>query len=464
MVHITRLSIEQRFLWIFIAYQIFSLLILTYSKNVLYLAVIISLPIIFFLFAFNVKNLLYLLIFYISVFPTVSWGSRYHFFKFFALTPIIVGLIGVILLFWFYDYINVPYKIIRSNFDRLMLALGILTIYSTFVGLTKDYSTFFIFREAIFLLSYLIYFVFRRIFDNREHIRKFVLFFVLVSLITSIEYILLFFSEAGLSNIFLRRVTTQQPHIILIGYLILLNIVLFERQKLYRILALLATIPHLLAIFFSQQRALWGAAFLGTIALIFLNGLRSFSRKTWIYIAITFGAIILVFVFSLFYIEELTGGSLSLTFFSRISFLLNPRNDISLTLRLAEIQVALKQWMQYPLLGTGLGSSITRFAKMGISDIVDNSFVNYLWKMGIAGLFLYLSIIFTFFKIGFSTIRKMTDFSEKNYLVAILIAFGSLLIVALTNSSVFIYRFNIIWAMLFAIVHRYADHYSGKMQ
>jgi len=464
MVQITSLSVERRFLWIFIAYQIFSLLILTYSKNVLYLAVIISLPIIFFLFAFNVKNLLYLLIFYISVFPTVSWGSRYHFFKFFALTPVIVGLMGLIFLFWIYDYINVPYKIIRSNFDRFILALGILTIFSMFVGLTKDYSTFFIFREAIFLLSYLIYFVFRRIFDDHEYIKKFVLFFVLVSLITSIEYILLFFSEAGLSNIFLRRVTTQQPHIILIGYLILLNIVVFEKQKLYRILALLATIPHLLAIFFSQQRALWGAAFLGTLALLFLNGLRSFSRKTWIYIAVTFGIIVLVFVFLLFYIEELTGGSLSLTFFSRISFLLNPRNDISLTLRLAEIQVALKQWMQYPLLGTGLGSSITRFAKMGISDIVDNSFVNYLWKMGIAGLTIYLSIIFTFFKMGFSTIRKMTDFSEKNYLAAILIAFGSLLIVALTNSSVFIYRFNIIWAMLFAIVHQYADHYSGKVR
>jgi hypothetical protein len=252
-------------------------------------------------------------------------------------------------------------------------------------------------------------------------------------------------------------VTTQQPHIILVGYILYLNILLFTEKRWERYFASFALFFHLFAIFFCQQRALWGAAFLGSIALLLVNGKRSVFKKSWPKILLIISITLLVFVLLLIYIEGLIGSSLYLTLFSRFSILFNPSYDISMIARLSEIKLAFNQWLNTPIFGTGLGSTISRYARMGVSDIVDNSFINFLWKMGALGFLFYVGILISFFKSGFIAIRRGKDILEKNFLTAVLISFASILIVALTNSCIFIYRFNIIWAMLFAIIYSYYE-------
>jgi O-antigen ligase len=371
-------------------------------------------------------------------------------------------MIAVIGFIWYFELLEKPYPIIRSNMDRLVLALLIWVIFSIFFGLIKDHSFRFLLRETIFLFLYIVYFIFRDVFRDVKYLRYILIFFLFITTITSIQYILLFFSEADIISIIFKRVVTQQTHIIIIGYLILLNLAFFNTRRKYRIVSLMAILPHILAMFFSQQRALWGAAVIGTVALIFLNGKRSFSKKTWLFVWLGFGAIVMGLILLLTYIENIVGGSLASTAFSRIEFIFNLTSDLSLNARIAEILVALKQWEDNPLLGTGLGSSINRFAAKGNSVIVDNSYVNYLWKMGIIGLAIYLGILLSFFSMGIKAVKSTKLVNEKNLITAVLIAFGSLLIVALTNSCLYIYHLNIIWAMMFAVVHRYYDKNVGS--
>ncbi len=454
-------AIEKSTFRILILYEVFIFTVFAITGKVLFFAVLALLPLVFLLLVPSKINWVYLLLFYICFFPTASWGSRYEFFVHHVYPPVMIGLTAVIFFFWYFEFLDNPYRLLRSNMDRLILALWIWIIFSMFTGLTKDYSNSFLFREAVYLSLYLTYFIFRDIFRNVKYVKYITVFFVIVTFLVSIQYILLFFSEANIISLIFKRVVTQQTHIILIGYFILLNIIIFHKGIWYRYGALIGTFPHILAMFFSQQRALWGAAVIGTFALIFINGKRNFSKKTWIYLWIGFGSIITALIFLLIYVEELVGGSLIYTAFRRIEFIFNLQFDVSLNARIAEIKVALKQWEAYPIWGTGLGSSITRFAKMGISNIVDNSFANYLWKMGIVGLAIYIGILLSFFAMGIKTLKTSENILEKNFVTTLLVAFGSLLIVALTNSSVFIYRFNIIWAMIFAVVHRYYDQYTG---
>ncbi len=450
-------ELEKKSLIIFFLYILISIMILAYTGKLLYFAIIIFLPVALILLSYSKNNLLFLLIFYICLLPSRGWGERYDFFNYYVSTPIIVAIVGGAFLLWYLELLKKPYKVIKSKMDYSVLFLVLWLFFSFLWGMSKDHSLYFIYIELIFVSLYATYFLFRDVFRNEKELNKFLVFFVFISSLTSIQYILLFFSEADLFSFFLNRVTTQQPHIILIGYTILVNVVFFETNKRYRSIGFAAILLHLLAIFFSQQRALWGATFIGTIILIYINGRRSFSKRTWIYLWILLGVMIIGLIFVLIYVEELFGGSVVFTTLSRIDFIFNLNSDISLKARVAEIKVALNQWNSSPLIGTGLGSSISRFAKMATSNIVDNSYANYLWKMGVIGFGIFSLIIISFFQIGIRATRSSKKISEKNFITTLVIAFAALMIVALTNSSIFIYRFNIIWAMIFAAVHRYYD-------
>ncbi len=383
---------------------------------------------------------------------------KYNFFYHYVSPLFMICIFAIIFFFWYIDYLQRPYRILQNKMDYLIFAFLIWVIFSALFGLTKDYPSKFFTQEIIYVPLYISYFIFKDLFKDFKIVGYIMFFFLGITFITSIQYILLFFSEADFSTIIFNRVVTQQTHIILIGFMLLLNITLFSKHKLHRILALGALLPHILAIFFSQQRALWIASFIGLVFIVFINGKRSFSKRAWVYVWVGIFSILTSIIFFLIYIEEAFGGSLIFTFFSRIDFLFALNSDVSFTARTVEIWVALKQWELNPLLGTGLGSFINRFAIMGNSPIVDNSYVNFLWKMGLVGFSIYISILCMFFIMGFHTLIKSESQDIKNFVSALLIAFGSLMIVALTNSCLYIYRFNIIWAMLFAIIQRYYEY------
>ncbi len=455
--------LEKYLFKLFIIYEIIIFIVFAISKSFLIFAISAFLPLaLVFLTSLQSKiNWIYLLIFYTCFFPEANWGSRYDFFVHHVYPPAMLGLLGIVVFFWYLDLLRKPYRIIQSNMDVLVLALLLWLVFSGLWGLSKDHSFRYLLLEFVYLSLYGAYFIFRDIFRNKKHLKHILNFFLIVTFITSIQYILLFLSETSISSIIFKRVVTQQTHIIIIGYMILLNIVIFDDRKWYRIGAFIAILPHMLAMFFSQQRALWGAAFIGTIILILINGMRTFTKKTWIYVSIGMTIILIGVIFILIYIEDIVGGSVLFTTLSRIEFLFAHKADISLQSRMAEIIIVLKEWETSPVLGTGLGSSVNRFAARGNTNVVDNSFVNYLWKMGFVGFTIYMGIIFTFFSQGFRAIRNAVSVKEKNFIFAVLISLFSLMIIALTNSSLFIYRFNLIWAMLLAVVHRFFDKNVG---
>ena len=89
------------------------------------------------------------------------------------------------------------------------------------------------------------------------------------------------------------------------------------------------------------------------------------------------------------------------------------------------------------------------------NDNVDNSFIVILWKMGLVGLGLYILILFHFFHRGLYLFKHSKDISTQRFIAALLSGFAGLIFIALTNSCLAFYRFNIIWALSFASIEIY---------
>ena len=72
--------------------------------------------------------------------------------------------------------------------------------------------------------------------------------------------------------------------------------------------------------------------------------------------------------------------------------------------------------------------------------------------MGILGLTTYLIILFLFFKRGFHVFKHATQERYRQMSAAIMSGFAGLLLIGLTNASLVIYRFIIIWALVIATI------------
>jgi hypothetical protein len=114
---------------------------------------------------------------------------------------------------------------------------------------------------------------------------------------------------------------------------------------------------------------------------------------------------------------------------------------------MAEVHRALLQWRGNIFLGTGLGSTINPVTTAHMSiDLVDNSYVVILWKLGLIGFLAYLLILLQSFRLGIEVFKKSPSSEEKGIVAAILSGWIGLLLVALTNSCIIFYRYNLIWA------------------
>jgi len=213
--------------------------------------------------------------------------------------------------------------------------------------------------------------------------------------------------------------------------------------------------PMFPMVFLSQQRALW----VGTIFSIFIVGGLAFLKEEisvakmlrFILITLTIltGVVLLILL-----LDKYLAGSVLLTAFSRIQSLLAISIDKSANIRIAEIMRTLQHWQTHFVdifIGTGLGDTreSVDFSRT-VTHFVDNTYVFILWKMGLVGLATFLIMNILLLKRGYYIFTKSTVEKYKQLTAGLLAGWSGLLVVALTNTCLVLYRFAIVWALVFA--------------
>ncbi len=440
-----------------VAEIVFFGLSLYFESPVLIIAAMMAMAI--FLWSFySVPKTFYLLMFYIGIFPSYASYLRYPYLKMWVLLEVIAL---VLFLMFFYDFSSRVLERRKVFFQRMTIMDKVVgffllwTIFSALWGLVNGGDFKYIYQEVYFFGLYLTYFLIRRNFESLESLNRLWLLFIILSVIVSFEYIYIAYRETGLgTGILIKRVSTQQPHLSQLAFPYLISFLLFKTDNTNKKLVIAAMIPNFMMIFFSQQRGLWVGILFSILLLWGLSFIRSgASIKNFIKflfflligVATIIGIGLLIDTFFL--------GSTLITMFERLSTLLELAKDASFLIRFSEIANALDQWKLNPIFGTGFGATINPIILEHYSvNLVDNSYVVFLWKSGLIGLIIYILMILLFFVRGLYIFRQTRQIQVQRLVAALLSGFAGLAVVALTNSCLAYYRYNIFWAMTYATI------------
>ncbi|HPR88756.1 MAG TPA: hypothetical protein PL181_12115 [bacterium] len=404
----------------------------------------------------STERTLYCLMAYISVLPSYAAYLRYPYLKYY----VNLAMVAAVVLFMFgHQFIR---RLMQdgdalkrsSRLDRALLLFLSWVLFSALWGFFMGGSVKYLLIEAYFFSLYLCYFIVSDNFDDYQ-LRRMWDFLALVTVFVSFEYIYIALKEAGLGALLIKRVSTQQPHLAQLAIPYLASFMLFGKpSRLIKLLSIAAIMPMALMVFFSQQRALWGAVFVSLVVLwAFRSMQQGFSMRTLRRFSGYILTTLVILIFMVWMADKMIMGSSIFTILWRFSSLLDIANDESLAIRMGEISHAMQQWQNHRFLGTGLGSTISPVTLIHYSNNnVDNSYAVILWKTGIIGLALYLSVLALVFKHGLYVFRCTKSIERQRMIAALLSGFTGLLVIALTNACLAFYIYSIIWAAGFASV------------
>jgi hypothetical protein len=451
---------QKLFLFLALFIQIIFFIIYLKFNNVLMVLGSIIILGTFFWIIFSVRNTIILLLMYISILPSQSWGSKYQFFHGLYFNEQIPFVFLALIFLWFISQKSLSYSFSINKWsllDKMILIFLVFIFFSTLRGSFENADFSMIKFEFFFLILYVFYFIYTRILDIKQ-IHFIWIIFIFISITVSFEYILLAISEGSLSSILIKRVVTQQPHLAQLAIPILGSYLAFNGiNKFGKIIILLAMLPLAGMVFLSQQRGLWVGV---TFSIVLLYGF------TFVKDQISFGKvlkffIVLLIVVSLIFsclliLDKIFMGSVFLTLLSRVDTLVKLSVDLSANIRISEIKRALSQWDNNFInifFGVGLGACYDSIdSNRTYTYSVDNSYAIILWKMGIIGLIIFLIILVLFFKKGLYIFIHSKNEQFRQISVSLMSGFAGLLLIGMTNSCLVRYRFIIIWALIIATI------------
>ena len=441
------------FILLIVVELLFSLLFVFKEGNIELLIAIYFLTA--FLLAISFPSLLvYILIFYMSILPSYSNYLRHPFFFSYLSLPIFIALISLTALVFGIEFVftdkKKPYNFSAIDYSLILFISWL--ILSSLHGLSNGLSFKIVLRDFFFPALYLFYFIVYLKNWSEERIFRFWDFLVIITILISFEYIYVAMVESSFIKFFLKRIATQQPHLAQFTFPIALSLLLFNGKSGEKILAIISLPLILSLIFLSQQRGLWiSVVFSILVLLVFYIFKDKDSEKR---LKRFLGFIIVISILSIFMIimlAKLFERSPVLTLIFRFESIFHPSKDISAIIRFGEIARALHQWEQNILLGSGLGATINPITLSHYSPyLVDNSFIYLLWKTGLIGLGLFLFFMISSIKMGIDAYKITNKIRTKGLIAALVSGLIGLNIVAMTNTSIILYRFVIVWAIAIA--------------
>ncbi|MBN1479531.1 hypothetical protein EH223_16555 [candidate division KSB1 bacterium] len=442
-------------LLIFLIIELAVLIYSTYDESPELIFAALS-GILLFLWSFySVQRTFYILAFYVAVFPSYASYLRYPYLKLWVFLEVIAIFLLVMFFYDFSQRIMRKEKLFFLKFslmDKAVALFLVWTLFSAIWGMVNGGDMKYIYTEFYFFGLYIVYFIIRRNFDDLQQLW---LVFIVISVIVCFVYIYIAFRETGLGSGFLiKRVSTQQPHLAQLAFPLLLSYFFFKSKTAHKMLIWLCIIPVFLMIFFSQQRGLWVGIIFSTLLLWGFSLIREgVSIKNFLKFVLFLIAASAFIVTVAFFIDKFFLGSTLLTLVERFNTLMKLSTDMSLKVRMGEISHAMQQWRYVPIIGTGFGATINPvILEHYPNNAVDNSYAVFLWKGGIIGLLIYLSITVLFFYRGFYVFKNTHNRNAQRLAAALLAGLAGLMVIALTNSCLAYYRYNIFWAMTLATI------------
>lgn len=407
-----------------------------------------------------------LLLLYISVLTAPNWGQRYHALKYHVDWKLIaLGMLFIALMIFIRNLYENNWSIKLHFLDKIIALFCLYAVVNGLWGYAQYGTLTRIIVELYYILLYGAYFITRILLTNDPAWRrKILLAIVSGTVIASLIYIYLTLTNLDITSILINRLTTQQPHLAQVVLPLLFAVILFGTQKQTKLLSLAAIIPIFLMVIFSQQRGLWIGVTFAIFVLLFLYFFRTgFVLSKFIKFII--GVVLTLAIILLFLIiaQKYFNLQFLITVFARVETLGDIGGDTSWQVRFTEVRAALKNWEQNMVFGSGLGATYTQlYAERG-NTALDNSYAFVLWKLGLAGLAMFISIYITFAVQGLRVYWKTDSYHEKMLIASCLAGIGGMLLIGITNMSIIGYRFNIIWAILIALVHDiYIRHFGSS--
>jgi hypothetical protein len=412
--------------------------------------------------AFSVTKGFFILVLYVSCFEVSDYLVHFPGLPLLYDWRIAYALLALLLFYWIIHLLREGTGIQWKHMDTAVIIFFSVVLFGIIQGFLRGYDPKIIFIDASSLPFYGVYFVF--LFSAlRNKIGLFYNFLLFCAIIVSLQF---FYAVVQTKSIFvLQRIVSRHIHLAQFAVPYILTTLIYGASHRHKIIfAILLPFP-ILAVIFSQQRAMYASI---ALTLLFYICLFAYTRRAWIRKNLAkFGSIIagtLVLTATVFIIAQIvTQGRFLLTLYARFYVFLNIQYlgfDISWQIRWREIQRILENLGSFWLFGEGFGAATTSRSRFEMQLTVDNSFAYLLWKSGITGLLTFLYMYFAFLKRGFTALRKKISSQDKVFIITALANTIGLMLVGMTNSSIAHYRLILVWASLFACTEIIARRYD----
>lgn len=434
----------------FLKYGIMPILIIAVSFVILLLT------------AFSVKRSYYIFAIYFSIFPASHYVANFPMMPFGFILYIGYALFLVIIMYWIIDLINNSRTLSFKAIDIVLLIFLSSMIISTVYGILKGNNTKYLLYDFMTLSLYITFFIFMH--STLRYKPKFFLnFIVICSLIIGIQFLNSLLSFGGI--VVLTRIVSGHIHLSQLALAYIGATIIYSSNRRMKIILSLSLPLILFSVLISQQRALWGSTLVVTLILIalFIWQHRDWIRNHQLRIFFILLATTLFVLIAFFVINNLTGGRLHATLISRGFILFNPeflKFDESARIRFFEVYDAIRDTSNEFIIGKGLGiGSVTRWRLVQHGSI-DNSYAYLYWKMGLIGLFSFLSFYILYIVRSLKVLRKSISSDDRIYVISVLLNFIALFIIGFTNVCLVRYRFILLWAASIAIVETIVRKYA----
>lgn len=403
------------------------------------------------------------------VLSEIFLGGAGHFVEFLGLS-IRTIFIGFYLVLWGADQIGkeIFWKKLKihKTLTKILLVFCILLFFSAVIGFSNNNSFKFIIQSLIPFSFLILIFPAHHVFQNertQHYLARNICVYIIGSAIFSLFIFWLYSSGSGvlqdgfyhwyrdvgmgkitdIGNGFFRIV--EPEHLLLVPFILIICSLLMRNEKhhkMWRLLLILAVITLVL----NLSRGYFLALAAGLLVLKYKHKWHRWFTVS----AATLGLTLLLFISINLLASQ--GKILGLELFGiRMASITQPQIEISAATRLMILPKILEIIKTHPILGTGVGSSVTYFNTLIYDEVTtrqfDWGFLQMWVELGLFGMLSFLGLVaFTIFKL-INKIRQYTDYHDFDVgLLGGLIAF---LVMNVTAPALF-HIFGIIY-LIFAL-------------
>ena len=330
--------------------------------------------------------------------------------------------------------------ILTSPPDYFLLLFLLLCCFSVAIGLFDNASLFKGFREVLTVFSLLLYFPARDAMKMYRHRRIVLGAFLLMVMVFAFKNLLNWSVGAAAATYLWELLGSRTPanaHFFFALSVVSMALIIHARKLSIRLCFLITLLISAAALITSFARGFW----LGTLAGLVIMFILLDSRGKGRLLLYSFAGALLLGVIVLLSAPALAQSFLA-AIISRLASSGNPLEDMSVATRLAESKAVLVSIPVSPIVGHGFGSTFSYYNPLDHMTVetwyAHNGYLFLIFKVGLAGLFLFLGFYISVARIAWRELRRFTKADpEAGLEQGILATLLAMLLIAV-SSNVFI--------------------------